>query len=166
MTRAPLPVYLRIDDRNSMAHSVEARAPFLDYRLVTFAFQQPAHWKIRGPFTKYLLREAMRHRIPESVRTRVEKWGFPVPAKEWFAADLSEQVQDLLETQQLRERGIYNLDRIRKDYELHKKGLIDVSDRLFNVVQFELWSKLNDSPDQVIRSARKQAGRKAAPAAL
>jgi asparagine synthase (glutamine-hydrolysing) len=145
MTQAPLPTYLRVDDRNSMAHSVEARAPFLDYRLVALAFQQPARWKMRGPLTKYLLREAMRNRIPESIRTRVEKWGFPVPAKDWFASDFSEQVQDLLESQQVRERGIYKLDRIRKDYASHQKGLIDISDKLFNVIQLELWSKLQDS---------------------
>lgn len=142
VTHAPLPVYLRIDDRNSMAHSVEARAPFLDFRLVEMVFQQPAHWKMRGPLTKYLLREAMRHRIPESVRDRVEKWGFPVPAKQWFARELSEPVEDLLQSQAARERGIYNLDRIRKDYALHKRGLIDISGKLFDVVQFELWCNL------------------------
>jgi asparagine synthase (glutamine-hydrolysing) len=142
ITRAPLPMYLRVDDRNSMAHSVEARTPFLDYRLVALALEQPANWKIRGPSTKYLLRAALRDRIPESVRTRAQKWGFPVPARQWFASALSEPVQDLLESQQMRERGIYNLDRIRKDYALHKDGLKDVSNSLFNVIQFELWSKL------------------------
>jgi asparagine synthase (glutamine-hydrolysing) len=142
ITSAPLPVYLRIDDRNSMAHSIEARAPFLDYRLVALTHQQSAHWKIRGPLTKYLLREAMRQRIPESVRTRVDKWGFPVPAKQWFAGELIEQVEDLLESQEVRERGIYNLDKIRKDYALHKKGLTDISAKLFDVVQFELWCNL------------------------
>lgn len=140
VTRAPLPVYLRVDDRNSMAHSVEARVPFLDYRLVSLAFQLPAHWKMHGPWNKYLLREAMRYRIPESVRSRVEKWGFALPIKQWFASELSEPLQDLLESQQVRERGIYKLGRIRKDYELHKKGLIDISAKLFDVVQFELWS--------------------------
>ena len=133
VARAPLPLYLRIADRNSMAHSVEARVPFLDHRLVSLAFQLPARWKMRGPWNKYLLREAMRGRIPESVRSRVEKWGFPVPDRQWFASDLNEQVQDLLGSQQMCERGIYNLDRIRKDYELHRKGLIDISPKLFDV---------------------------------
>jgi asparagine synthase (glutamine-hydrolysing) len=141
VTCAPLPVYLRIDDRNSMAHSIEARAPFLDYRLVSLAFHLRPDWKVRGPWTKYLLREAMRHRIPTSIANRVEKWGFPVPSKKWFGVDFSDRVRDLLESQQIRERGIYKLDRIRKDYDLHRKGAIDISDKLFNIVQFELWSK-------------------------
>jgi asparagine synthase (glutamine-hydrolysing) len=78
VTRAPLPVYLRIDDRNSMAHSIESRAPFLDYRLVSLAFRLPSDWRMRGPWNKYVLREAMRHRIPAPIANRVEKWGFPV----------------------------------------------------------------------------------------
>jgi asparagine synthase (glutamine-hydrolysing) len=138
----------KLHDRNSMAHSVEARAPFLDYRLVSLAFQLPPQLKMRGPWNKYLLREAMRDRIPESVRSRVEKWGFPVPAKEWFASDLNQQVQDLLGSQHVRERGIYNLDRIRKDYELHRKGLVDISGKLFDIVQFEIWSKLENPRTQ------------------
>ena len=138
---APLPVYLRVDDRNSMAHSVESRAPLLDYRLISLAFQLPDNWKMRGPWNKYLLREAMRHRIPESIENRLEKWGFPVPARKWLACDLSERIQDLLGSRQTRERGIYNVDRIRKDYELYRKGAADISHELFNVVQFELWSK-------------------------
>jgi asparagine synthase (glutamine-hydrolysing) len=138
---APLPVYLRVDDRNSMAHSVEARLPFLDHRLVSLTFRLPARWKMRGPWNKYLLRHAMRNRIPESVRSRVEKWGFPVPARQWFASDLSEPIRDLLESQRVRERGIYNLDTIRREYELHRKGEIDVSGRLFDIVQFELWTE-------------------------
>jgi len=142
---APLPLYLRIDDRASMAHSVEARVPFLDYRLVSLAFQLPDRWKMRGPWNKFVLREAMRGRIPESVRSRVEKWGFPVPGKDWFASCLSQQVEDLLESQQVRERGIYKLDQIRKDYDLHKKGLSDISGRLFDIVQFELWSRLENA---------------------
>jgi asparagine synthase (glutamine-hydrolysing) len=136
---APLPLYLRVEDRNSMAHSVEVRLPFLDYRLVSLVFGLPANWKMRGPWNKFVLREAMRNRIPESVRTRVDKMGFPVPTKEWFASALYEPMQDLLNSQGLRERGIYNVENIRRDLELHRHGKIDVSVSLFNIVQFEIW---------------------------
>jgi asparagine synthetase B (glutamine-hydrolysing) len=61
---APLPLYLRIEDRNSMAHSVEARLPFLDYRLVSFVSGLSDDWKIRGPWNKYVLREGMRGADP------------------------------------------------------------------------------------------------------
>jgi asparagine synthase (glutamine-hydrolysing) len=136
---APLPLFLRIEDRNSMAHSVEARLPFLDFRLVSLAFNLSPNWKMRGRWNKYVLREAMRHRIPESVRARVEKMGFPVPARKWFAEALYGPVQDLLHTQQFRQRGIYNVGAVRRDLEAHRRGEMDISEKLFNLVQTELW---------------------------
>ena len=139
---APLPFYLRLEDRNAMAHSIEARMPFLDYRLVSLAFQLPANWKMRGPCNKYVLREAMRRRIPESVQNRLDKMGFPVPTKNWFSNALNEPVQDLLSSREVRERGIYNVDTIRRDLELHRQGKGDVSGKFFNLAQFEIWSKL------------------------
>jgi len=140
--RAPLPLYLRIEDRNSMAHSVETRLPFLDYRLVSLVFNMTADWKLRGPLSKFVLREAMRQRIPESVRTRVDKMGFPVPDRKWFAQDLYEPMQDLLASQAVRERGIYNVSEIAHDLQRHRDGHADVARRLFYVAQFETLANL------------------------
>jgi asparagine synthase (glutamine-hydrolysing) len=139
--RAPLPLYLRLEDRNSMAHSVEARTPFLDYRLVSLVFKSGIQWKIRGPWNKYLLREAMRQRIPESVRTRIDKWGFPVPQGKWISGAWFQLLQEFLDSRDMRERGIYNLPEIRRDLDLHRQGKIDVTGKLFSVVQLELWSR-------------------------
>lgn len=91
--RDPLPIYLRVEDRNAMAHSIEARLPFLDYRLVSFAFSLPPEWKLRGSSNKYVLREAMRGRIPESVRARPEKMGFPTSSARWLANELYDDVR-------------------------------------------------------------------------
>jgi asparagine synthase (glutamine-hydrolysing) len=71
-----LPSLLRYEDRNSMAHSIEARVPFLDHRLVELAFRLPAAEKVRGADTKRMLREAMRGVLPEPIRTRRDKLGF------------------------------------------------------------------------------------------
>jgi asparagine synthase (glutamine-hydrolysing) len=71
-----LPALLRYEDRNSMAHSIEARVPFLDHRLVEFLFALPERYKINGARTKYVLREAMRGVLPESIRQRKDKLGF------------------------------------------------------------------------------------------
>ncbi len=139
---APLPLYLRVEDRNSMAHSVETRLPFLDYRLVSLVFNIATKWKLRGPWNKFLLREAMRHRIPETVRTRVDKMGFPVPDQKWFAEDLYEPMQDLLASQAVRERGIYNVSAISHDLQRHRDGQGNVARRLFNVAQFETLTNL------------------------
>lgn len=139
--RGPLPLYLRLEDRNSMAHSVECRLPFMDYRLVSLVFRCASQWKMRGPWNKYLLREAMRQRIPESVRTRAQKWGFPVPQGKWISGAWHALLQELLESGDMRERGIYNLPAIRRDLDLHRQGKLDVSGTLFRVVQLELWSR-------------------------
>jgi len=146
ITSAPLPLYLRIEDRNSMAHSVEMRLPFLDHRLVSLLFNLPEEWKIRGPWNKYVFREAMRQRIPESVRTRADKLGFATPVGKWVANDLYEPMADLLGSQVVRERGLYNTDAVIRDLQKHRNGEIGQNFHgLFNVVQFEMWMKmLND----------------------
>jgi asparagine synthase (glutamine-hydrolysing) len=139
---APLPLYLRIEDRNSMANSVEARLPFLDYRLVSFVFGLSDNWKIRGPWNKYVLREGMRNKIPESVRGRIDKMGFPTASKKWFAHDLYEPLRDILGSQTTRERGIYNADAILKDLDRHRRGDVDFANRLFHVAEFEILSDI------------------------
>lgn len=142
VTVNPLPLYLRIEDRNSMAHSVEARLPFLDYRLVSLLFGLPAHWKVRGPWNKFILREAMRERIPESVRARPDKMGFPTEGQKWFAHDLYEPMADLLASRAVRERGIYNVQTVVNDLERHKRGEVDVHHDLFHLAEFEMVTEL------------------------
>jgi asparagine synthase (glutamine-hydrolysing) len=139
---APLPLYLRVDDRNSMAHSVEARLPFLDYRLVSLVSSLAPEWHLRGPWNKFVLRESMRGLIPESVRLRADKMGFPHPARDWFANELNEPVFDILRSRAARERGLYNLEVIMRDAERHRRREIDVATKLFRVAQFELFCTL------------------------
>jgi asparagine synthase (glutamine-hydrolysing) len=140
--RHPLPLFLRIEDRNSMAHSVEARLPFLDYRLVTFLFALSAEWKMRGPWNKYILRHSMAGMIPESVRTRSDKMGFPVPSKQWMTEAFYAPMKDLLGNREMRESGLYNLRNLNKDLELQRQGGKDFSTPMFNITQFQLWSNL------------------------
>jgi asparagine synthase (glutamine-hydrolysing) len=142
--RAPLPYYLRVDDRNSMAHSLEIRSPFLDYRLVRLAFALPGEWKLRGPWNKYVLREAMRDRIPEVVRTRADKMGFPVPVRQWVGGPLYERLHDLLASRQTAARGLYNVAAIRRDLERHQAGECDVSSDILAVAQVERWLALGN----------------------
>ncbi|RIZ69979.1 MAG: asparagine synthase (glutamine-hydrolyzing) [Methylococcales bacterium] len=137
----PLPLYLRIEERNSMAHSIEARVPFLDYRLVELLFNLSSDWKMRGPFNKYVLREAMTDLIPDSVRMRVDKMGFPVPSNKWFSTTLYEPVMDILNSRKVCERGIYNIPKLIHAMECHRRGEVDMSTTLFNISQFEIWSE-------------------------
>jgi asparagine synthase (glutamine-hydrolysing) len=137
--RRPLPLYLRVEDRNSMAHSVEARLPFLDYRLVSLAISLPGNWKLNGPWNKQIVREAMKGVMVERVRTRLDKMGFPTPEKKWFAGPWYAPTRDLLRSQVLRESGICDANRICRDLEQHRDGQIDVARQLFHVAEFGLW---------------------------
>jgi len=90
-----LPPLLRYEDRNSMAFSVEARTPFLDYRLVERAQALPSADLIRGGWTKAILREAMRGIVPESVLWRRDKLGFATPEVRWLR-EIAPQVREWL----------------------------------------------------------------------
>ena len=85
-----LPTILRNYDRTSMAHGVEVRMPFMDWRLVCFIFSLPAESKVSHGFTKRVLREAMHGVMPESLRIRRTKIGFNSPMVEWFNGPLRE----------------------------------------------------------------------------
>lgn len=91
-----LPAILRIFDRASMAHGVEIRNAFLDWRLVCYAFSLPDESKIGGGFSKRIVREAMRGIVPEEVRTRRGKLGFNAPLPQWFAGPLRDWLWDVV----------------------------------------------------------------------
>ena len=83
-----LPVLLRYEDKNSMAHGVEARLPFLDYRLLEFAVSLPLCLKIRDGWSKWLLRKAMAGRLPEEIVWRRNKLSFDAPEGFWLERHL------------------------------------------------------------------------------
>lgn len=139
--REPLPLYLRIEDRNSMAHSVEARLPFLDHRLVELVFAMPSEWKLRGPWNKFVLREAMKGSIPESVRTRVDKMGFPVDVENWLRGPLYEPVKAILYDREFVEHPFFDARRLQACLEAHVAGTGNHATKLFSAVQFFLWQR-------------------------
>ncbi|MEY4904578.1 MAG: hypothetical protein RLZZ292_2393, partial [Bacteroidota bacterium] len=78
---------LHHEDRNSMAVGIEARSPFLDYRLMEFCLALPDELKIHNAKRKYILREATKHLLPKKIYTRYDKLGFPSPQEEWLRAN-------------------------------------------------------------------------------
>jgi len=75
---------LRYADRNSMAHGLEVRLPFLNHQLIEFIFSLPATFKINDGYTKWLLRKTMDKRLPSSIAWRTDKVGFEPPQKQWM----------------------------------------------------------------------------------
>jgi len=136
---SPLPLYLRIEDRNSMAHGVEARVPFLDHRLVSYALTLPLEARIQGPWNKHALREGLRGRIPEIVRTRVDKMGFPTPTAKWFARDLYEPLRDLFASQAVRQRGLYRSENIIRTLDAVRGKELSNHEALFRAANVEFW---------------------------
>ncbi|NWG70626.1 MAG: asparagine synthetase B, partial [Parvularculaceae bacterium] len=92
-----LPSLLRFEDRNSMAFGVEARVPFLDYRLAEFALRLGDRHKIVGGDTKRVLRAAMAGLIPEEIRLRRDKIGFATPEAEWFRGPLRKRAAEMVD---------------------------------------------------------------------
>ncbi|ADR35044.1 asparagine synthase (glutamine-hydrolyzing) [Sulfuricurvum kujiense DSM 16994] len=80
-------VLLQMSDRVSMAFSIENRSPFLDYRLIQFAFSMPSKYKIKNGITKWALKEVARKFIPKEICDRVDKRGFSAPVNKWFEWD-------------------------------------------------------------------------------
>lgn len=81
-----LPGFLHYEDRNSMAHGIETRLPYLDYRLAELLFRQPPAAKLEGGVGKRLLRDAAKGTVPDSIRLNTTKTGYPAPLEDWLKA--------------------------------------------------------------------------------
>lgn len=112
-----LPTILRNFDRMSMAHGVEVRMPFMDWRLVTFAFSLPGSSKIQNGYTKRVAREAMKGRMPESIRSSKVKIGFNAPMPEWFNGPLNPWIQELMH--QVPEHEWIDMPKLKQDILQH-----------------------------------------------
>lgn len=113
-----LPTNLRDFDHLSMAHGVEVRSPFMDWRLINFVFSLPAPAKIGSGFTKRILRDALKGILPEAIRTRTRKLGFPNLAEAWTSARAQEFIRDVVCSAEFRESSIWNSRRVAEDLEI------------------------------------------------
>lgn len=127
-------------DRMSMAHSLEVRPPFLDHRIVEFAATLPQDFKVRGPVLKFLLRELMRGKLPESVLTR-KKEGFDIPAHKWFRGALRPMMEDVLSDRAVRETGVFWPEAIRRVKEAHLRRRANLGYPLWGLLILFLWMK-------------------------
>jgi asparagine synthase (glutamine-hydrolysing) len=142
ITISPLPGLLHIDDRNSMAHSIESRPPFLDHRLVEFLFSLPSDAKISHGYTKFILREALKGLLPEKIRLRRDKMGFVTPAKVWFRNELKDVVVDILRSEECKGRGIFDSRGVEGVLDSHFKGHADSSFTIWSWMNLELWFRV------------------------
>jgi asparagine synthase (glutamine-hydrolysing) len=137
-----LPQLLRLEDRFSMAFSLEARVPLLDHKLVEYGLSLPDHLKVNNGWSKFAVRQAMRGLMPERVRLRKSKLGFAVPHRAWLARDLRAQVTELLEDD-LRCSRYVDTAAVRRWY---KSALSHTANSesylgLFRVLSLEMWMR-------------------------
>jgi asparagine synthase (glutamine-hydrolysing) len=129
-------------DRASMAVSVEARTPFMDYRVVEFAFTLPPDLKVRGETGKYILRQVLHRHVPEALYQR-PKMGFHLPLSTWLRGPLREWAEDLLDPSCMRQEGLLDPGPIRAMWHEHLSGRRDRVDHLWPVLMFRSWLKHN-----------------------
>lgn len=112
-----LPTILRNFDRCSMAHGIEVRAPFMDWRVVCFSFALPSNSKIGAGYTKRILRESMKGHVPELIRTRKAKVGFASPMIEWLQGGLKSYFLDAVSRDSFLSSSIWDGPAIRQHLE-------------------------------------------------
>lgn len=112
-----LPTILRNFDRCSMAHGVEIRAPFMDWRLVCLAFALPPEAKVRDGYGKFILRDAMRDILPPLVRDRRQKMGFVTPVFDWINSPLATYIRDVAGSASFLQSPYWNGPMVRSQIE-------------------------------------------------
>ena len=128
-------------DRMGMAVSVEARTPFLDYRMMEFAFRTPGKYKLHNNETKYLLKKAVSPIIGEELAYR-KKQMFTVPVGEWFKNDLAQYTETVLLSEKAESRGLFNLDVIRQMLKAHQSSAMNYTREIRALIAVELWAQV------------------------
>lgn len=136
-----VPALCHYEDRNSMAHSLEIRLPFLDYRLVNFSLNLPGALKIKGAVNKQILRKAM-NELPDQVRHRFDKKGFTVDEKKHQDKRFFELLDDAFKQSALADLGYIDIDRLKAESKQMQFGNSSLWERdLHRILFAEMWAR-------------------------
>jgi asparagine synthase (glutamine-hydrolysing) len=121
---------------------LEARVPFLDYRLVEQVLSLQASDIIQKGMTKHILREAMKGSLPEAIRLRQDKMGFGTPQDEWFRKPLFQNyINELLNTESLKARKIIDVKKARNTYKNHLNRKGNYGKEIWKWIHLEAWHR-------------------------
>ena len=134
-----------VEDKLSMAHSLESRVPFLDNDLVDFVAAMPSHYKLRADLGdaggKDILRRAMRGLIPDHI-LRARKQGFAPPEDAWFRGPALSYLQEMLLGPRARERGLFQPLAVQQVLEQHAAGAVNQKKLLWSLLCLEQWQRI------------------------
>lgn len=139
-------------DQMSMAASIESRVPFLDHPLAEFATRLPEHLKLKGLTTKVVLRRAMEGVLPAEILSR-KKMGFPVPVGAWLRDAFRPLLDEFVLGERASARGLFDPATVRGLVESHQRGEGNHAERLWSLLNFEIWQRLffdGEPQDQVM----------------
>lgn len=133
-------VLLMRTDKMTMAHSIEARVPFLDKDLVEMSLQIPESAKIRGGDPKHVLKMAVKGIIPDEIINR-KKQGFAAPMSEWLKPEskISEKLLNIVRNSKIKERNFFNGDYVEKLISAHQNKGVENNFRIWNLITLSLW---------------------------
>lgn len=132
-----LPALLHVEDRVSMANSVESRVPLLDYRIVDLVASAPPALKFKGGEMKHLLKRAVQDVLPERIMSRKDKMGFPVPLHMWVHGPCRDFFGDTLLSGRAKQRGIFEPREVAKLMDYQRP----FGRQLWGMLCLELWHR-------------------------
>jgi asparagine synthase (glutamine-hydrolysing) len=152
-------------DRMSMAHSLEARPPFLDPRIVDFSARLPEQFKLRGQQSKYVLRRLMQDKLPPNVLRR-PKIGFDIPVHDWFRGVLRPMLLDTLSQEAVRASGLFNWHAMEQLLTDHLERKANLGYHLWGLMVLLLWMKqwnvglggMEPAPSETVPTVLDQVG--------
>ena len=139
LLHSSLPAQLHWADRDSMAHSVECRVPFLDHRIVEFIMGRPEDFKIKNGVTKQILRKSMSDKLPEKVAQRMDKMGYVTPEEVWVKNDAPDLFMKRVKQALEQSKGKLNTDLILENASKIIYGTVPYDPALWRVISFGTW---------------------------
>lgn len=143
-------------DRSSMAHSLEARVPFLSQQFVEFALSMPIEMKLRGSTGKYVLRKAIEPWLPEIARAR-RKIGFQLPLADWFMGGFNDFARDVWRSSGAAQLGLLDAAGVETLFDEHRSGAADHGRMLYAIAMFSCWWQQQCPAAKPARASRKRA---------